>query len=44
MYKHLKINNTQIHFSLLLQTLNVPLQIGKCTPEGTCTPGWESLL
>jgi len=23
--------------SLLLLTLNVPLQIGKCTPRGTCT-------
>jgi len=20
------------------------LQIGKCTPGGTCTPGWEPLL
>jgi len=26
-----------------LLTLNVPLQIGKCTPGGTCTPGWEPL-
>ena len=24
-------------------TLNVPLRIGKCTPRGTCTPGWEPL-
>jgi len=23
-----------------LPTLNVPLQLGKCTPGGTCTPGW----
>ena len=23
--------------------LNVPLQIRKCTPRGTCTPGWEPL-
>jgi len=27
----------------VLLTSNVPLQIGKCTPRGTCTPGWESL-
>jgi len=33
----------QIYISLLLLTLNVPLQIGKCTPRGTCTPGWEPL-
>jgi len=26
-----------------LLTLNVPLQVGKCTPGGTCTPGWEPL-
>jgi len=31
-------------FFLLLLTLNVPLQIGKCTPGGTCTPGWEPLF
>jgi len=24
-----------------LLTLNVPFQIGKCTPRDTCTPGWE---
>jgi len=35
------INNKQI-FSLLL-TLNVPLQVDKCTLRGTCTPGWEPL-
>ena len=34
----------QIYFYLLLPTLNVPLQIGKCTPGGTCAPGWEPLL
>jgi len=21
--------------------MNVPIQMGKCTPRGTCTPGWE---
>jgi len=26
-----------------LLTLNVPLEIGKCTPMGTCTPVWEPL-
>jgi len=26
-----------------LLTLNVPLWIGKRTPGGTCTPGWEPL-
>jgi len=31
------MNNIQTYFSLLLLTLNVPLQIGKCTPRGTCT-------
>jgi len=35
MYKHI--------FFLLLLTLNVPLQIGKCTTRGTCTPVWEPL-
>jgi len=44
MYKDLKISNIQIYFYLLLLTLNVPLQIGKCTPRGTCTPGCEPLL
>jgi len=29
-----------MYFSLLLLTLNVPLQIGKYTFRGTCTPGW----
>jgi len=24
-----------------LLTLNVPFQIDKCIPRGTCTPGWE---
>jgi len=28
-------------FSLLLLTLNVPLQLGKSTPRGTCTPVWQ---
>jgi len=27
-----------------LLTLNVPYQIGKCTPRGTCTPVWEPLI
>jgi len=36
MYKHIS--------SLLLLTLNVPLQISKCTPRGTCTPVWEYLV
>jgi len=27
-----------------LLTSNVPLQIGKCTPGGTCTPGREPLF
>jgi len=31
-----------IFFPLLL-TLNVPLQIDKCPPSGTCTLGWETL-
>jgi len=43
MYKYLERNGMQIYFSLLLLTLNVPLQIGKSTPGGTCTPGWEPL-
>ena len=41
MYKYLNINNMLIYLYLLLLTLNVPLRIGKCTPRGTCTPGWE---
>ena len=36
-YKFLEINSMQTHFYFLLITLNVPLQIGKCTP------GWEPL-
>jgi len=44
MYKYLKINYKYIDFSLILLTLNVPLEIGKCTPRGTCTPGWETLV
>jgi len=32
MYKYLEINNMQTYFHFLLVTLNVPLQIGKCTP------------
>jgi len=44
MYKYLEIKDMQIYISLLLLTLNVPLRIGKCTPRGTCTPGWETLI
>jgi len=29
---YITINNVQIYFFLLLPTLNVPLQIGKCAP------------
>jgi len=43
MYKYLEIKDMQTHISLILLTLNVPLQIGKCSPRGTRTPGWESL-
>jgi len=34
MCKYLEKNYMQIYFALLLITLNVPLQIGKCTPGG----------
>jgi len=30
--------------SLSLLTLNVPLQIDKCTPKGTCTPSREPIV
>jgi len=43
-YKYLEIKAMQIYIPLLLPTLNVPLQIGKCTCRGTCTPGWEPLV
>jgi len=43
MYKYLEINNVYIYFYLLLLILNVPLRIGKCTPGGAYTPGWEPL-
>jgi len=43
MCKYLEKSGTYIYFSLLLLTLNVPLRIDKCTPGGTCTPGWEPL-
>jgi len=36
MYKHIS--------SFLLLTLNLPLQIGKWTPRGICTPVWEPLI
>jgi len=42
MYKYFKRKDMQINTSLLL-TLNVRLRIGKCTPRGTCTPGWGPL-
>jgi len=35
MYPFRKVN--------VLLGVNVPLQEGKCTPGGTCTPGWEPL-
>jgi len=41
MYKGLKITSMWIYFYLLLQTLNVPLRIGKWTPNGTCTLGLD---
>jgi len=44
MYKYFEINNIQTYVSFLLLTFNVPLQIGKCTPWGTCTPVWEPLV
>jgi len=44
MRNYLEINHMQIYFALLLKALNVPLRIGKCTPVGTGTPGWEPLL
>jgi len=34
----------EIYFFLLLLTLNVPSRIGKCTPEDTCTPGWDPCI
>ena len=43
MCKYLEINYMQIYFALLLITFYVPLRIGKCTPGGICTPGWEPL-
>jgi len=43
-YNYSEINTMQTYFIFLLITLNVPLQIGRCTPEGTCTPGWEPLF
>jgi len=33
-----------IIFSLALLTSSAPLQIDKCTPWCTCTPGWEPLV
>jgi len=44
MYKYLEVKDMQISISLLVLTLNVPLWIGKCTPKGTCTPLWASLV
>ena len=44
MCKYLEKNYMQIYFALLLITLNVLLQIGRCCPGGTCNPGWEPLL
>jgi len=41
MCKYLEINNILNIFSLLLLTLNAPLHVGKCTPWGAYTPGWQ---
>jgi len=38
MYKFLEIKDMQVYNPVLLLTVNVPLQIGKCTP------GWEPLI
>jgi len=38
MYEYMAINNTQIYFFLLLLTLNIPLETGKCTRSGTRAP------
>jgi len=43
MHEYLEINNMQTYIYLLLITLNIPLQVGKCTPGDTGTPGWEPL-
>ena len=42
LYRHLEIKNVQTYFLILL-ILDVPLQISRWTPRGTCTPGWEPL-
>jgi len=44
MRKYFEIKYMQIYFAHLLISLNVPLRIGKRTPGGTCTPGWEPLF
>jgi len=44
MYKYFEIKYMQIYFARLLISLNVALRIGKCTPGGTCAPGWEPLF
>ena len=44
MSKYLEINYMQMYVARLLITLNVPFRIGKCTPGGTCTTGWEPLI
>jgi len=37
MPKYVEIKDIQSYLSLLLLTLVVPIQIGNCTPRGTCT-------
>jgi len=44
MRKYLAIDHVQIYFAPLLITLNVSLRIGKCTPGGTCSTGWEPVV
>jgi len=38
------IKKYHYYISLPLLTSNAPLRTGKCTPRGTCTPGWEPLV
>jgi len=43
-YEYFKIIIYKDNFSLPLLTSNVPFQIGKSTPRGTCIPGCEPLV
>jgi len=38
MHEYLELHKMQIYSSLLLLTLNVPVQFGKCTPLGVHAP------